>query len=102
VIAAVERHVDLVERVLAPLVSRSAGEAGDDAAYVAERRSRHVAGVVRDLVDRTGTDDWSAAREDIVELRHVVDGLVLPLLRSTLDEDGQRALREAVDEVATA
>jgi hypothetical protein len=102
VLDAVRRHVDLVQRVLAPLVSRSAGEAGDDAAFVAERRSRHVAAVVHELVERTGADDWTAARDDIVELRHVVDGLVLPLLRSTLDAEGQADLRDAVDELAAS
>ncbi len=102
VLDAVRHHVDLVQRVLVPLVARSAGEAGDDAAFVAERRSRHLAGVVDELVDRTGADDWSAARDDIVELRHVVDGLVLPLLRSTLDAEGQGALGEAVDELAAS
>ena len=100
VLDAVRRHVDLVQRVLVPLVSRSAGEAGDDAAFVADRRSRHLADVVRELLDRTGADDWSAARDDIVELRHVVDGLVLPLLHATLDADGRAKLRAAVDELA--
>lgn len=90
------RHLNVARRVLHPMVRRVAGDAGEDAGWVADERERRAVGLVDDVIEGTASID--ALRAEVDEHVRAERDIVVPMLVAALDRDALDRLGDAVRE----